>query len=85
MSGRNIYRHRFCAKCPNNGRTISYQLEIEASGVIMVEEIVKAGQEAGCLPQPYHENIADMMLSRFGGRQRLRAMHHGVEIETVRE
>lgn len=80
----NIYRHRFCAKCPNNQRTITYNLEIESEHTIMVEEIVQAGQDAGTIEQPYHENIADMMHKRFEGKQRLRAFHHGVEIETHR-
>lgn len=81
----NIYRHRFYARCPNNGETVAYDLAIETTGTIMVEAIVEAGRETDSLPQSYHENIADMMLSRFGGVQRLKAWHHGVEIETVRE
>ena len=45
---------------------------------------IAAGEAAQDLPKPYHENIADMLFEKFGGSQRLRAFHHGVEIETVR-
>jgi hypothetical protein len=80
----NVYRYRFCALCPNNRRTITYSLELTSDRTIMVEEIVAAGEAAQDLPKPYHENIADMLFEKFGGSQRLRAYHHGVEIETVR-
>jgi hypothetical protein len=32
----------------------------------------------------YHENIADLLLEKFGGKQQLVACHHGVVIKTER-
>jgi hypothetical protein len=58
---------------------------VTASGhVIMAEDVVEACRQARDLPKPYHENIADDLAAKFGGRQCLTAHHHGVDIETVR-
>lgn len=76
----NIYRHRFNSTCPNNGATIVYRLEIQTRSVLMVEDIV-----AACaVPETFHEPLADSLFEKFGGRQILRAFHHGVWIETRR-
>lgn len=76
----NRYRHAFAVVCPNNGVRVEYVIEIETSAVIMVEEIVAACRiETG-----FQEGIADELLKALGGRQVIRACHHGVEIETVR-
>jgi len=80
----NTYRHVFTATCPNNGETINYHLEVRAQHVIMVEEIIDACASAGNCWKPYHENIADFLHAKIGGRQRIVAFHHGVEIETKR-
>lgn len=77
----NIYRHNFVCACPNNGFAIVYSLQIETDRVIYVEHIVTA---AALHKQAYHEAIADDMHARFGGRQTLKAHHHGVDIETRR-
>lgn len=80
---RNTYSHQFVAACPNNGATIIYSLAIETQGrMIQVEHIVTA---TSLIKQGYHEQIADELHRRFGGRQILKAHHHGVDIETVRE
>ena len=65
---------------PNNAESIIYDLIIETDRTIMVEHIVTATQmnRTG-----YHEVIADALHRQFGGRQVLRAHHHGVNIETV--
>lgn len=74
----NIYRHTFTARCPNNDATISYALEIRSRRTLMVEAIVEVCQfDIG-----FHEDIAETLHSRLGGRQRLTAHHHGVDIET---
>lgn len=79
----NIYRHAFTAVCPNNGATISYRLEIEKLGVIMVEAIVKT--VARLTHEPcFHEDLADRLHAALGGRQTVCAHHHGVDIETRR-
>lgn len=77
----NIYRHQFVSRCPNNNQPIIYALEIEADKVIHVEHIVTA---AALHQDAYHEEIADRLHLRFGGRQILKAHHHGVDIETRR-
>lgn len=76
----NRYRHRFTVACPNNAVPVEYDLTIETRRTIMVEEIVKACR----VDQAFHEALADTLLHAFGGRQTLRAHHHGVDIETVR-
>lgn len=79
----NRYSHQFVASCPNNGAMIIYSLVIETQGrMIQVEHIVTA---TSLIKQGYHEQIADELHRRFGGRQILKAHHHGVDIETVRE
>jgi hypothetical protein len=79
----NIYSRQFVAACPNNGEPIIYNLRIEiVGGMIQVEHIVTA---TALIKRGYHEQIADELHRRFGGRQLLRAHHHGVDIETIRE
>jgi hypothetical protein len=79
----NVYNRQFVAACPNNGQAIIYNLRIETVGrMIQVEHIVTA---TAMIKQGYHEQIADELHRRFGGRQILRAHHHGVDIETIRE
>lgn len=77
----NRYRHRFMVGCPVNGIAIRYRLTVWTEDKIMVEDIVKAckAQAVG-----FHEEIADRLHHRFGGRQVLRAHHHGVDIRTIR-
>jgi hypothetical protein len=80
----NKYSRIFVAACPNNGESIIYDLTIETSAdrVIQVEHILTA---TALIKRGFHEQIADELHRRFGGRQVLRAHHHGVDIETVRE
>lgn len=78
----NIYRHQFVSLCPNNDLPIVYSLEIETEKVIYVEHITTA---TALHKKAFHEAIADDLLARFGGKQVLKAHHHGVDIETTRE
>lgn len=80
----NKYSRIFVAACPNNGEQIIYTLSIEVptERMIQVEHIVTA---TAMIKRGFHEQIADELHRRFGGRQVLRAHHHGVDIETVRE
>ena len=78
----NRYTRQFIAACPNNGEQIIYVLVIEKAAPIMVEHIVTATQ---MIRKGFHEAIADGLYAQFGGRQTLRAHHHGVDIETIRE
>lgn len=77
----NTYRHKFVAVCPNNGEVIFYELKIETDRVIPVEHIVTA---VALHRKGFHEDIADSLFERFGGKQTMVAYHHGVDIETVR-
>lgn len=84
MTPINIYRHRFSAPCVNNGLSIAYEVEIQTSWTVMVEDIVAECIAARDAEKPYHETIADRLYEKFGGLQRMVAFHHGVEIETRR-
>jgi hypothetical protein len=77
----NRYTHEFTAICCANQKQIKYRLVIETQAMIRVEEIVETcdGFESG-----FHEDIADNLFNRFGGKQTITAHHHGVDIETVR-
>lgn len=77
----NIYRRHFSAQCPNNGKAILYELEIETNKLIQVEDVIA---ETTGDQTVYHETLADSLFARFGGRQILKAHHHGVDIETRR-
>jgi hypothetical protein len=78
----NVYSRQFVAACPNNSEPIIYSLRIETDDrMIPVEHIVTA---TALIKQGFHEQIADELHRRFGGRQVLCAHHHGVDIETTR-
>lgn len=77
----NIYRHQFLAVCPSDKASIKYALQIEAAFTIMAELIE---QECRFDGPAYHEDIADKLLARLGGKQSLTAIHGKVEIETRR-
>ncbi|MDI2707658.1 hypothetical protein QJ517_28680 [Pseudomonas aeruginosa] len=77
----NIYRHTFVAECPADGEQIIYRLEIRSPTMIRVEHIRTATALINC---GFHEAIADQLHERFGGEQRITAVHQGVEVETVR-
>lgn len=77
----NTYRHMFTAACPSDGEVIVYSLEIRSQSMIRVEHIKTA---TALIKQGWHEQIADQLAERFGGDQVIKAVHQGVEIETVR-
>lgn len=77
----NIYRTTFEIECPNNSHRIRYHAEIATQSVIMVERIY--GHFAS-LTSAFHEDIADSAFEAFGGRQVIKAHHHGVDVETIR-
>lgn len=82
----NTYRVEFFAKCPSNGVRIKYDLTIEAPAgrVLMAEHILMHVESLTGRPA-FHEQLADHLARLLPGRQTLRAHHHGVDIETVRE
>lgn len=77
----NIYTTKFFARCPVNRARIEYELKIQTGNVIQVEDIIDFVET---LSEGYHEDVADKLLTRFGGSQVLKAHHHGVDIETIR-
>lgn len=78
----NTYDHTFTATCPNDGASISYSLNIETTGVVVMAEAIE-GACAFAAPV-YHEDIADQLHSLFGGHQVLSATHGGVRVTTRR-
>lgn len=77
----NTYRYTFTATCPDDGEVIVYSLEIRSQTMIRVEHIKTA---TALIKQGWHEQIADQLAERFGGDQVIKAVHQGVEIESVR-
>jgi len=77
----NTYRHTFVVECPADAEMIVYRLEIRSPVMIHAEHIRTA---TALIKRGYHEAIADTLFSRFGGEQRIVAVHQGVEIETLR-
>ncbi|UVM64459.1 hypothetical protein LOY34_13970 [Pseudomonas sp. B21-009] len=77
----NTYRHTFAATCPGDGEVIVYSLQIRSQTMIRVEHIKTA---TALIKQGWHEQIADQLAEHFGGDQVIKAVHQGVEIETVR-
>ena len=61
---------------------MEYVLTIETPQIISVEDLLS--QIAERYTDGFHELIADDLHAEFGGRQILKAYHHGVEIKTVR-
>jgi hypothetical protein len=75
----NIYRTTFAIQCPANDEQIIYSLEITSEKMIMAEDIVK---EVRRNDAEFHEALAERLFAMFGGRQVMKAHHHGVDIET---
>jgi hypothetical protein len=77
----NKYKVDFFSLCPENKIRIHYLLVIEIESVVSVEELLSCVSSYHLC---YHEEIADDLHSRFGGKQTIVAEHHGVTIETTR-
>jgi hypothetical protein len=80
----NTYAAEFFAKCPGNGARVKYTLEIRTTEMVMVERINDV-LLTDFFREGYHEAFADHLAQHLPGRQTLRAFHHGVQIETIRE
>lgn len=77
----NRYTQRFTAKCAANECPVDYVLTIETSRTIMVEDIQALVAK---FDRGFHEDFADALHAKFGGRQTIIAHHHGTDVETVR-
>lgn len=77
----NTYSTEFFCTCPINNIRIKYQLRIETTTVVPVEQLVAKIESLDAM---FHEEIADVLIASFGGKQTIVADHHSVTIETVR-
>ena len=77
----NRYKIKFMSYCPVNEDKIEYLLEINSVDTIMVESLWDAVDK---LRKGFHEEFADILHARFGGKQIMTAAHGGVLIETER-
>ena len=77
----NYYNYNFWAKCPADGKSIQYELQIKHSEMIMAEDIVAA---CDFVSPMYQENIADYLAETLPGEIRVIGTHSGVEVEKVR-
>ena len=82
MLSLNAYTTEFFCNCPNNGIRIKYRWCVETDRTLRVEEIIATVE---LLDDKFHEELADELVSSFGGKQTLTAEHHGVTIETTRD
>lgn len=76
----NIYELEFFSLCPINKIRVKYEWKIETHKVIEVEKLIEAVDGVS----GFHESIADDLKNLFGGRQTIKAFHHGVTIRTER-
>lgn len=77
----NKYKVKFQATCPVNGDAIDYSLEISREQMIKVESLLEV---VGEFTSGFHEDFADLLHKKFGGRQLMVAIHGGVIVETER-
>jgi hypothetical protein len=77
----NRYKIKFMSICPVNEDRIEYSLEINSCETIMAEVILDA---VDGLKKGFHEEFADVLHAKFGGKQFMSAVHGGVLIETER-
>ena len=78
----NKYTYSFNSQCPNETHgVIYYTIEIETPTMIMVEAIIDYCKK---YVKSYHEEIADDLIKKFGGKQTITATHKNVKIETIR-
>ena len=77
----NKYKIKFQAACPVNGDVIEYSLEISRDQMIKVESLLEVVNE---FTFGFHEDFANLLHQKFGGRQLMTAFHGGVIVETER-
>jgi hypothetical protein len=77
----NRYKIKFTSICPVNEDKIEYSLEINSADTIMVETLRDVVDK---FKKGFHEEFADELHAKFGGRQLMSAVHGGVLIETER-
>jgi hypothetical protein len=78
----NTYQTTHRAACPNGELMDSYQITIRSEATIMVEDILKALNEAP--GRIYHEDLATLLRARFGAEVTVKGFHHGIHIISTR-
>jgi hypothetical protein len=79
----NRYNLQHRAKCPNGQLMDVYDITLESTNTIMVEDILKTLKEA---PDPvFQEGLADHLRNKLGVRVTVIGMHYGVKITCTRE
>ncbi len=78
----NRYELQHRAKCPNGNLVDTYEITIESTATIMVEDITKTLTAA---PDPiFQEVLADYLRATLGARVVIVGMHHGVKVTSTR-
>jgi hypothetical protein len=78
----NTYTLQHRAKCPNGELMDSYRITISSQATIMVEDILKALNEA---PEKiYQEDLATLLRAKLGAEVTIEGAHYGVHITSTR-
>lgn len=77
----NTYELMATTICPVNNAIIEISIEIKSCHTIIVENLLNFLQENKNI---LHEELADKLQTKFGGKQIIKAFHHGVWITTER-
>ena len=77
----NIYEVSISSLCPINGRPVDLHIRLETQNVVMVETLLSFLED---IKNNLHEELADKLYKKFGGKQVVKGFHHGVWITTER-
>lgn len=78
----NTYTLEHRAKCPNGELMDIYRITIRAQATIMVEDILRALNEA---PEKiYQEDLATLLRAKLGAEVTVEGSHHGIHITSTR-
>jgi hypothetical protein len=78
----NTYETTHHAACPNGGLRDTYKITISSQATIMVEEILRALDQAPT--EIYQENLATFLRATLGAEVIVEGWHHGIKITSVR-
>ena len=77
----NIYEVSISTVCPVNGQPVDLYITIKTKNVVMVETLLLFLEDS---KNNLHEDLADRLYKKFGGKQVVKGFHHGVWITTER-
>ena len=78
----NTYETTHRALCPNGNLMDTYQITIRSQATIMVEDILRALNEAPA--RIYQEDLATLLRSKLGAEITVEGWHHGIKITSTR-